>query len=285
MRSPGAWRLREHNGPALPAFDEFWERGVVEIDDAERGHVLYAEFREDPGGKPLGTPSGRIEIFSETIAGFGYDDCPGHPTWLEPEEWLGAGLAERYSLLLVANNPKTRLHGQLDMGPYSRSEKVQEREPVRIHPDDAAARGLHHGDVVRVFNDRGACLAGVVIDDAVRPRVVQLTTGAWYDPLEPATRIRCACTATQTCLPPTAGHPSLDRAARVSTLWSKSSAGPAHCRPSAPLTRPRSPHAKGPDARLSECPKICRPERVIKRCLGCVRKPGPRLDVLSWGLR
>ena len=35
---------------------------------------------------------------------------------------------------------------------------------------DAAARGLVDGDVVRVFNDRGACLAGVVIDDRRAPR-------------------------------------------------------------------------------------------------------------------
>ena len=178
-------RLRERNGPALPPFDEFWEAGVIELDDVERGHVLYADFRADPKSAPLATPSGRFEIFSETIAGFGYDDCPGHPAWLEPAEWLGAPLAERYPLHLVANNPKTRLHGQLDMGAYSQSGKVQEREPVRISPDDATARGIRDGDVVRVFNDRGGCLAGAVVDDAVRRNVVQLSTGAWYDPLDP----------------------------------------------------------------------------------------------------
>ncbi|MGY2061857.1 molybdopterin dinucleotide binding domain-containing protein, partial [Nocardia gipuzkoensis] len=36
--------------------------------------------------------------------------------------------------------------------------------------------------LVRLFNERGACLAGLVIDDAVRPGVAQLSTGAWYDP-------------------------------------------------------------------------------------------------------
>jgi len=36
--------------------------------------------------------------------------------------------------------------------------------------------------VVRVFNDRGACLAGVAITDRIRRRVVQLATGAWYSP-------------------------------------------------------------------------------------------------------
>lgn len=55
--------------------------------------------------------------------------------------------------------------------------------PAWLNPIDAAARGLGPGQLVRVFNDRGALLAGVRIDDAVRPDVVQLTTGAWFDPL------------------------------------------------------------------------------------------------------
>jgi biotin/methionine sulfoxide reductase len=38
--------------------------------------------------------------------------------------------------------------------------------------------------VVRVFNDRGECLAGAVLDDNVRPGVVQLATGAWYTPAQ-----------------------------------------------------------------------------------------------------
>jgi biotin/methionine sulfoxide reductase len=95
-------------------------------------------------------------------------------------------LADRYPLHLVANNPTTRLHSQLDVGAFSQASKVQGREPIRIHPSDADARGIRSGDVVRVFNDRGSCLAGAVVTDAVRPRVVQLSTGAWYDPLDPA---------------------------------------------------------------------------------------------------
>jgi biotin/methionine sulfoxide reductase len=54
-----------------------------------------------------------------------------------------------------------------------------------MNPVDAAARGIGNGDVVRLYNDRGACLAGVIVTDAVRPGVVQLSTGAWYDPEEP----------------------------------------------------------------------------------------------------
>ncbi|HYR16120.1 MAG TPA: molybdopterin dinucleotide binding domain-containing protein, partial [Mycobacterium sp.] len=73
-----------------------------------------------------------------------------------------------------------------DIGAVSQKSKVQGREPIRMHPADAAARGLVNGDVVRVFNDRGACLAGVVVDDRLRHDVVQLATGAWFDPADPA---------------------------------------------------------------------------------------------------
>src|SRR3954453_16471280 len=114
-----------------------------------------AGFRADPEGAALRTPSGRIEIFSETIASFGYDDCPGHPAWLEPAEWLGADLAARFPLHLISNQPYTRLHSQYENASYSQDSKVGGREPIRLHPDDAHSRGIADGDVVRVFNDRG----------------------------------------------------------------------------------------------------------------------------------
>jgi biotin/methionine sulfoxide reductase len=182
------WRARvaDRGGPALPPFDRFWAEGSVEVPDADTDLVLFEAFRADPERARLGTPSGRIEIFSETIDKFGYEDCPGHPAWLEPTEWLGAPLAARYPLHLIANNPTTRLHSQLDVGAFSQAAKIAGREPIRLHPTDAGARGIRSGDVVRVFNDRGSCLAGAVLTDAVRPGVVQLSTGAWYDPLDPA---------------------------------------------------------------------------------------------------
>jgi biotin/methionine sulfoxide reductase len=76
------------------------------------------------------------------------------------------------------------LHGQLDVGAASLGSKVRDREPILINPTDATARGIADGDVVRVFSPRGACLAGAVVSAAVRPGVVQLATGAWYDPID-----------------------------------------------------------------------------------------------------
>ncbi len=170
-------------GLDAPPAEEFWRVGG--FDTPEFTSVVAGDFgrlRDDPQGHPLNTPSGRIEIFSERIAGFGYDDCPGHPVWLEPHEWLGSPEAETFPLHLLSNQPRTRLHSQYDGGRLSQESKVAGREPISLHPDDAAARGLDDGEVVRVFNDRGAMLAGVRIDATLRPGVAVISTGAWFDP-------------------------------------------------------------------------------------------------------
>lgn len=64
------------------------------------------------------------------------------------------------------------------MPPTGQRGRVAGRAPVRLHPGDAAARSIADGDVVRLFNDFGACLAGAVPSDDVRPGVVQLSAGA-----------------------------------------------------------------------------------------------------------
>ncbi len=171
----------------MPGFDAFWKTGVLELPTPEAPPIPFAGFRDDPQGNPLKTPSGKIELYSETIAGFGLEDCPGHAVWIPPAEWLGSGLAERRPLHLLSNQPRTRLHSQMDCGKVSREAKIAGREAIRMNPADAGARGIIDGQVVRVFNDRGQCLAGAVITEALRPGVVELATGAWYDPVDPAT--------------------------------------------------------------------------------------------------
>ena len=146
-----AARLIER-GVDAPDFEEFWEAGELILPTLPWDGGPLREFRRDPDKAPLPTPSGRIEITSATIAGFGYPDCPGHPAWLPPSEAPGTPAAARYPLYLVANQPATRLHSQLDFGATSQAAKVKGREPVRIHPQDAAARGIRDGDIVRLYN-------------------------------------------------------------------------------------------------------------------------------------
>jgi biotin/methionine sulfoxide reductase len=167
---------------SVPSFDEFWAEGVVRLPEGDVTQTLFADFRADPTAHPLATPSGKIEVFSSTIDAFGYDDFPGHPAWIEPEEWLGAEVAERFPLHLVANQPRGRLHSQLSVGEHSRSLQVAGREPLRMSPTDAQARGLSDGDLVEVSSARGRCLAGVVVSGDIRDGVVQLSTGARFAP-------------------------------------------------------------------------------------------------------
>jgi len=176
---------RNAQWPLWPEFEEFWEQGYLELPASPRPFVLFEQFRGDPILHPLATPSGRIEIFSERIESFRYSDCHGHPAWFEPEEWLGSEKVRNYPLHLLTTQPETRLHAQMDMGRVSQQSKIAGREPIKINSHDAAARGIRAGDVVRVFNDRGAVLAGAILTDQIRGGVVQLSTGAWFDPVEP----------------------------------------------------------------------------------------------------
>lgn len=165
-------------GDEAPDFDSFWARGELRLpQQADDGGILRA-FRDDPQGRPLPTESGRVQIHSPRIAAFGDADCPGHPAWLPPDD----APDERHPLWLLANQPATQLHSQGDPGAHTQSTRRHGRQVCRLHPADAAARGIASGDAVRVFNVRGDCLAVAMADEALRPGVLQLPTGAWVDP-------------------------------------------------------------------------------------------------------
>jgi biotin/methionine sulfoxide reductase len=170
-------------GLSLPSFEDFWSSGIFSVPADPPSHPLCAELRENPEQGRLTTPSGKVELFSETIASFGYDDCPGHPAWIEPVEWLGADLARRFPLHLISNQPKTRLHSQLDFGRTSAEAKVKGREPCELSPAEAQRRGIASGDLVRIYNDRGACYSAAIVNEGLMPGIIKLSTGAWYDPL------------------------------------------------------------------------------------------------------
>ena len=168
-----------------PDFETFWHDGVCEFPMPREKEIFLGGFRSDPAVNPLRTPSGKIEIYSETIGTFGYDDCPAHPSWLEPSEWLGSATATKFPLHLLSNQPATKLHSQLDPSSLSRGAKIAGREALEMNEREATTRGLRNGDVVVVFNDRGSFLAGLRIVDHLRDGVAQIATGAWFDPLIP----------------------------------------------------------------------------------------------------
>ena len=165
---------------SLPSFEEFWEKGYFEVPAPRIEKIMFDKFRRDPSRFPLQTPSGKIEISSDTISSFQLPDCHSHPYWFEPYEWLGN--VDEYPLHLISNQPTHRLHSQLDNAEMSQKNKIHGKEPVMINSKDASDRDIKNGDIVLLYNARGKVLAGAKISDNIMPGVVVLSTGAWFDP-------------------------------------------------------------------------------------------------------
>ncbi|ACA87790.1 trimethylamine-N-oxide reductase TorA [Shewanella woodyi] len=168
----------------MPDFEGFWKEGYVYFGEG-KPWTRHADFREDPEINPLGTPSGLIEIFSRKIAQYGYDDCPGHPTWMEKAERSHGGPgSNKFPVWMQSCHPDKRLHSQMcESAEFRETYAVKGREPVYMSPADAKQRGIKSGDIVRVFNDRGQLLAGAVVSNNYPQGVIRIQEGAWYGPV------------------------------------------------------------------------------------------------------
>ena len=98
--------------------------------------------------------------------------------WTRRNGW---GSAKDSQLHLISNQPKNKLHSQLDQGPLSQADRIAGYEPALLHPADAIERGIGQHDIIRVFNSRGACLCTAVLSDDIRQGVIQISTGAWLN--------------------------------------------------------------------------------------------------------
>lgn len=172
-------------GTSMPDFDAFWEAGEAAVPQRPPTPFLSAQ-RHAPESNPLKTESGKIVLYSKTLEACAYPDCPPHPKWVEPPEWLGAKGAKAYPFHLISAQPNGRLHSQLDNGRVSQSEKQSGREAMMMNPADAKRLGLKDGDTALLHNARGRCLAGVRMTTDVRQGVAVLPTGAWYHPIDTA---------------------------------------------------------------------------------------------------
>ncbi len=167
---------------AMPNFSKFWQDNeLIEMkwNDKNAKFVRHAAFREDPILNPLGTPSGKIEIYSKTIDSYKLEDCPAHPTWLEPDEYTGN--ASKDELQLMTAHAAHRLHSQFNYSHLREEYAIANREPIWIHPDDAASRGIQTGDLVRAYNQRGQVLVGAEVTNRIKPGSVCIHEGAWPD--------------------------------------------------------------------------------------------------------
>ncbi|MGE4268176.1 MAG: molybdopterin-dependent oxidoreductase [Deferribacterales bacterium] len=164
------------------SFNDFWKKGYVHFiaPKSSREYVRHADFRKDPVANYLRTPSGKIELFSEKVASFGYNDCPGYPAWIEPTEGPASYMAKKYPFQLITPHPIHRLHSQLDNTSLGAKHKVAGREPVYMNKFDARRLGLKQGDTVEVYNSRGTILAGLMPTERITRGVLAIEEGAWY---------------------------------------------------------------------------------------------------------
>lgn len=174
--------LKGDDARTLPTFDDFWQDNQpieIKVPAGKPDFIRFAAFREDPLKAPLATPSGKIEIYSSALAELNLSDCPAHPSWLAPNEYLGH--ANLNQLHLLSPHSAYRLHSQFNDCSLRKRYAISDKEPVIIHSQDAVKRGIKTGDVVRLFNQRGQVLAGALVCDDIKQGVLCLHQGAWPD--------------------------------------------------------------------------------------------------------
>lgn len=143
----------------------------ITLERLERERSIKLNFGE--AGQPFlpfahggfGTPSGKCEI---------------HPELLEfqppAESRFGdEGLRRRYPLELISPKADEGLNSSFS----NRPEVDEATATLLLHPDDARARGIHGGDWVRVFNDRGSCLLRAAVNGEQAPGVVVARAIRW----------------------------------------------------------------------------------------------------------
>ncbi len=157
------------------------------------------EFYIDPENHPLSTPTGKLEFTSSALKQYFPDDeeRPPHPKWIEKgfyhDENISSERAKIYPLLCISNHGHWRMHAQCDDIKWNREvetmkircEDGYQYEPVWLHPAEAEKRGIKHGDIVKVFNERGIVLCGAFVTERLIPGAAYVDHGARFDPIDP----------------------------------------------------------------------------------------------------
>lgn len=172
-----------------PALRWFYEGRECDTPD------MYNPKRGTEKAKELGTFSGKVEFVSQSLTQyFPHDEeRPPMPRYIPSWEGHTSELAKKYPLQFITPHPRFSLHTHSDISCHSLGDIPDHRVfkdgyywwPIRIHPSDASARGIRDGEIVKIFNDRGALLCIARVTERVRPGVVHsFESSAKYEPLE-----------------------------------------------------------------------------------------------------
>ena len=160
--------------------------------DVPEPHPLPADYTEE-FLEGLQTQSGKIEFIPETLKKFNDPERPALNKYIP--SWEGTqttDLFEKYPIQLVSSHARYSFH-TLGDGKDSVINDIQDHRMIvdgyyywiaRINSADASARGIKHGELVRLFNDRGGVICAAYVTERLRPGVLQAyESSARYDPL------------------------------------------------------------------------------------------------------
>jgi len=158
-------------------------------------------FATDPEKYPLTTPTGKLEFTSTDLQKHFPDDSerPPYPKWIEKSELhddrLSSARAGDYPLLCMSNHGRWRFHANLDDVTWSREVETMkvrgkdgyQYEPAWLHPATAAKLGIEHGDIIKVYNERGTVLCGAYVTERLIPDAIYVDHGSRFDPIDAET--------------------------------------------------------------------------------------------------
>ncbi|WP_062266072.1 DMSO/selenate family reductase complex A subunit [Endozoicomonas arenosclerae] len=172
--------------PQLPTLKDLQKQGPFKVTAPEDERVALADFRKDPARHALGTPSGKIEIYSTKLEKIAAewelpegDVITPLPQYVTTWESHLDPLTSKYPLQLVGFHTKGRVHSTYHNIPELREAVM---DGVWINPVDAKARGIKNGDSVKIWNDRGETRVLAKVTPRIIPGVMALGEGAWYKP-------------------------------------------------------------------------------------------------------
>lgn len=146
------------------SLDRLINEGVVEVNAPEQ------EITTD-----FATPSGKIEIYNETLLKMGYDPLP---VWRDLAESATGSpeLYEKYPLHFMSVHYKFSINSS-----YANQPEILElgSNELLIHPRDAGTRGVKDGNLVEVFNDRGNIKIKARVAEEIKPGVVRIGHAGW----------------------------------------------------------------------------------------------------------
>jgi anaerobic selenocysteine-containing dehydrogenase len=147
--------------------------GAIDVAQLHRDGFTTLRLPDAPyaeGNFP--TPTGRCEFFSERLAAQGMDGLPNHVPNHE-----AVGSSTQFPLAMISPPARNFLNSTFV---NVTSLRAIEGEPLlEIHADDAAARGIADGAMVRVFNQRGEHRCRAEVSRRARPGVVH-GMGIWW---------------------------------------------------------------------------------------------------------